>query len=193
MRLSSAALLLLLAAAGTADAQQNAHAPETARAAHRGAAPDSASPLGVFARLDGEWEGDAWMMVAPGRREAARQWERVTVQAGGTVITIEGRGVRAGTGGGEEVVHEAFAIMHLDHDGRTPLMRAFTSGGRWVDADLVVKSDGYEWSLGDPRGGRIRYEVTFGADGRWIERGYASRDEGRSWTQFMEMTLERKP
>lgn len=150
------------------------------------------SSLGVFAHLTGEWEGDAWMLT-PGGRHEARQWEKVEVHAGGTVIAVKGVGTEKVEAGEPRVVHDAFAIIHLDRDGRTPRMRAFIPGGRWVDADLMVLSDGYDWSMSDPRAGRIRYEMRVDGAGRWVERGFASRDDGKTWMQFMEMTLTRKP
>lgn len=152
---------------------------------------DSASPLGVFAHLAGEWEGDAWMIRGPGGRDEARQWERVEVHAGGTVIAVKGVGTMKTGGGRDTVVHDAFAIIHLDHDGRTPRMRAFVAGGHWLDVDLTVQPDGYDWAMTDPRAGRIRYEMRIDDAGRWVERGYMSRDDGATWHQFMEMTLTR--
>lgn len=155
------------------------------------AVTDSASPLGVFARLGGEWEGDAWMLRGPGARRDARQWERVEVHAGGTVIAVKGVGTEATASGESRVVHDAFAVIHLDRDGVTPRMRAFVPGGRWLDVELVVRPDGYDWAMTDPRAGLIRYEMRIDEAGRWVERGFMSRDDGGTWTQFMEMTLTR--
>jgi hypothetical protein len=162
-----------------------------AQATHAAAASDSSSPLGVFAQLTGEWEGDAWMLRGPGARHEARQWERVEVHAGGTVIAVKGVGTETTAAGEEQVVHDAYAIIHLDRDGRTPRMRAFVAGGYWLDVELTVHPEGYDWAMTDPRAGRIRYEMRIDEAGRWVERGYMSRDDGATWNQFMEMTLTR--
>ena len=113
------------------------------------------------------------------------------MHAGGTVISVKGVGTEKTTSGDEQVVHDAFAIIHLDRDGRTALMRAFVGGGRWLDVDLTVRPDGYDWAMTDPRAGMIRYEMRIDDEGRWVERGYMSRDGGATWNQFMEMTLTR--
>ena len=156
---------------------------------HTAASTDSASQLRLFAHLTGEWEGDAWMIRGPGGRQAARQWERVEVHAGGTVVAVKGVGTMKNDTGAEEVVHDAYAIIHLDRDGRTPRMRAFVAGGHWLDVELVVQPNGYDWAMSDPRAGKIRYEMRIDEAGRWVERGYMSRDDGATWNQFMEMTL----
>jgi hypothetical protein len=177
-----AVLLSLTVSAGPLSAQ-----------ATPGAAPaaDSASPLGVFAHLTGEWEGTAWMVRGPGARHEVRQQEWVQVHAGGTVVAVKGVGTATTEPGDAQVVHDAFAIIHLDRDGRTPRMRAFVAGGYWLDVELTVQPDGYDWAMTDPRAGSIRYEMRIDDASRWVERGYVSRDQGATWSQFMEMTLTR--
>jgi hypothetical protein len=148
-------------------------------------------PLGVFPGLVGAWEGPAWIVMGPDGRHDVLQREWVREVAGGTVITVQGIGKETSVDGTERTVHDAFAVIHLDRDRATPLMRAYTSAGNWQDMDLTLRDDGYDWGMDDPRAGRIRYEARFSDDGLWTEKGYMTRDDGKTWIQFFEMNLRR--
>ncbi|MEO8480101.1 MAG: hypothetical protein ABI542_10770 [Gemmatimonadota bacterium] len=154
------------------------------------AAQDSVSTLGVFANLQGTWEGSAWIVMGPDGRHTVRQRETVASAAAGTVITVRGVGVETLDDGTERTVHDAFAIVHMDHDGHTPVMRAFTAYN-WMDMKLTLRDSGFEWRMDDPRAGKIRYAMHLDPEGRWVEQGFASRDGGTTWSQFFEMTLSR--
>lgn len=184
MRFAHLAAAVLIAA--------TAASPATGQSAAPAQPTPAAASLGVFEQMLGEWEGDAWMLRGPGARHEVRQWERVERHAGGTVIAVKGVGTEHPAGGPPRTVHDAFAVLHLDRDGATPRMRAFVTGGRWLDVELTVHANGYDWAMTDPRAGQIRYEMRLDEQGRWVERGFMSRDEGNTWTQFMEMTLTRK-
>lgn len=159
------------------------------------AAAQTASPpsrLGVFGSVQGHWEGEAWMIRGPEGRVSVRQQEWVSLEAGGTVVTVKGLGTAA-RAGKTDTVHIAFAVIHasLSEEGKI-LMRAFTTDGRWLDPEITRTPNGYNWTMQDPRAGQIRYEMTLDDQGRWIENGYFSRDNGANWTQFMGMVLNRK-
>ena len=154
------------------------------------AAQDGGS-LGVFRDLTGEWSGEAWIIMGPQGKQTLTQREWVAPAAGGIVITVRGLGTERMPDGTDAVRHDAFAIIHLDHDGKTPLMRAFTANGNWMDMDLTILPAGYDWKMNDPRTGEVRYEMRFDDQGRWVEKGYATRDGGTTWFQFFEMTLSR--
>ncbi len=163
----------------------------TALAAPLTAQQVAPSPLGVFTHLVGEWEGSAWIVMGPDGRHNVSQRETVSTAAGGTVITVRGIGMEKLPDGTERIVHDAYAIIHLDHDGTTPLMRAFTAYN-WMDMNLTMTDGGYEWRMTDPRAGNVRYEMHLDEQGRWVEQGFASRDDGKTWTQFFEMTLMKR-
>lgn len=151
-----------------------------------------ASRLGVFGAYQGAWEGEAWMIRGPEGRITVRQQEWVSLEAGGTVVTVKGLGTisRAGK---LDTVHLAFAVIHpsLREEGAV-IMRAFTTDGRWLDPAITRTPNGYNWTMTDPRAGQIKYEMSFDEQGRWIENGYFSRDNGTTWQQFMGMVLTRK-
>lgn len=155
------------------------------------AAQDVPRPPEIFQKLVGNWEGDAWFQVGPGNRQQLRQREWLESVAGGTVISVKGIGTRTTPEGKVETVHDAFAVVHLDHDGKTPLMRAFTGQGHWMDIELTVRTDGFSWALTDPRAGLIRYDMHLDGQGSWVEEGFRSGDSGKTWTKFMGMTLTR--
>ena len=154
-------------------------------------AQSTTPPLGVFTSLEGEWAGEAWIIRGPQGKQTLTQREWVAPAAGGIVITVRGLGTERMPDGSDAVRHDAFAIIHLDHDGKTPLMRAFTANGNWMDMDLTILPAGYDWKMNDPRAGEVRYEMRFDDQGRWVEKGYATRDGGTTWFQFFEMTLSR--
>lgn len=155
------------------------------------AAQAPATPPEIFTRLVGTWDGEAWYQMGPGGRQEARQREWVEQVAGGTVIAVKGLGTMTMTDGSVRTVHDAFAVVHLDHDGVTPMLRAFTAQGHWMDMEITARVDGYTWTMSDPRVGQIRYEMTLDAQDRWVEKGF--RQVGDGWVQFMEMTLHRVP
>ncbi len=147
----------------------------------------NASPLGVISKLVGEWEGEAWTIRREGR-VTVRQKEWVSLEAGGTVAVIRGLGIL-----GADTVHQAFAVVHPDHEKTGHLMRAFTGEGHWLDPQIEITATKATWRMTDPRIGQIRYEITVDEQGRWIENGFFSRDNGATWTPFLGMTLVKKP
>ena len=156
------------------------------------AAPTPVSKVGVLASLQGEWEGDAWIIIGPGPegRRVVRQQEWVSTGAGGTVVIVKGLGTEKMADGKWVTRHDAFATIFTGRDGK-PAMRAFLADGSWMDMEFAVVENGYDWSMVHPQAGPVRYEMRI-VDGKWVEKGFNTRDKGATWTQFMEMTLSRK-
>jgi hypothetical protein len=179
MRLSS-----LVAISAFTVAVAGLPAPMTAQTP---AAPVS---LGVLA-LEGEWAGEAWMIRGPEGRQTYSQREWVELGAGGTVIKVRGRGTEKRADGTEQVIHDAFAVIHRNHEHTGLMMRAFTAHGQWLDMQIASQEGGYIWTMTDPRMGMVKYDMVFDARQNWIEKGFLSRDGGKTWMQFMEMTLAR--
>ncbi|QJR35350.1 DUF1579 family protein [Gemmatimonas groenlandica] len=154
--------------------------------------PAPPAPLSLFAKLVGEWEGEATAVMGPGARHLLRQTERVEAVAGATAFAVRGRGFEKMADGREQMTFDAFAVIYLDHDHATPRMRTFTmQGGNWADPEFTLTADGYQWSMRDPRAGLIRYEMKFDQEGRWVETGAVSRDDGATWFPIFEMKLRR--
>lgn len=150
----------------------------------------AADHLGIFRRLVGEWEGDAWFMRPEGRI-AVKQKEWVNTEAGGTMIAVRGLGV-ATMNGVERPVHQAFAVIHHNHERTGLMIRAFTAEGHWLDPEIKLTAHGYSWFMTDPRIGKIRYDMVLDEQERWHEDGFFSRDDGKTWTQFMGFVLTKK-
>ena len=125
--------------------------------------------LGVFTTLQGEWDGEAWMIIGPGPegRRTLRQQEWVSTGAGGTVIVVKGLGTEKQADGTWVTRHDAFATIYTGRDGK-PAMRAFLANGQWMDMDLEVVADGYTWRMVNPQVGLIRYDMRV-VDGKWFE------------------------
>jgi hypothetical protein len=150
------------------------------------------APLAFFSKLVGEWRGDAWIMMGPAGRQVSQLHETIDAVAGGTVFTVKGIGSTRLPDGTTRKTHDAFAVVYLDRDKVTPLMRAHVAeGGNWVEPELTLTENSYRWQMQDPRAGLVRYELQIDASGRWVEKGYRSGDAGVTWMQFFEATLER--
>lgn len=153
--------------------------------------PFDHSVLAFFDKLVGEWSGTAWYQQGPGARHEAVQREWVKWVAGKTALAVEGLGQEKMPDGTMRTVHDAYATIYVDRDGKTPRLRAFIATGQYQDMDLTLRADGYDWGMTVPGNIRVRYEMRFDAQGRWVEKGFMSRDQGATWTPFMEMTLSR--
>lgn len=135
--------------------------------------------------LEGTWKGTGWILMQQGKREEFNQTEHVAFRLGGLVLQIDGEGRKA-TG---ELIHQAFATMAIDPDGKTCHFRAYNQG-RFVDAPCQLPSAGLmQWSLDLPRG-KTRYTITLTPSGEWHEVGEFSLD-GKDWRKTFEMTLTR--
>ncbi|MGV3709057.1 MAG: hypothetical protein ACO1Q7_09455 [Gemmatimonas sp.] len=153
---------------------------------------ESPAALSLFAKLVGEWEGEATAVMGPGARHVLRQTERVEPVAGGTAFAVRGRGFEKMANGVEQMTFDAFGVIYLDHDHVTPRMRTFTmQGGNWADPEFTLTADTYSWTMRDPRAGLIKYDMLFDREGRWIETGALSRDNGVTWMPIFEMKLKR--
>ena len=143
--------------------------------------------------LHGRWEGTGTMSRGPGTEQAARVVETVQPKLGGAILVVEGIG-RIGAAGGadEKVVHHAMGVISYDADSNQYRMRAYRADGRFVDPTIVVEDKRIIWTFADPRAGTIRYTISINDNGQWHELGEMSRDGGKTFSQFFEMTLDRK-
>ena len=102
---------------------------------------------------------------------------------------IDGKGTAPVPGGGERVVHDAFATLAWDAAQNRHVMHAYRADGGAV-TDTPVLSDGrMVWGFTVPNGPRIRYTLNRTAE-VWHEIGEYSMGSD-TWTQFLEMTLHR--
>jgi len=155
-------------------------------------APDPAPVRAGIAQLDfmvGRWRGRAWQQRGSERVETAMV-ETVERRLDGTVLLVEGRGAVATPDGGERVVHHALGIISFDPRSGGYTLRSYLATGQWGDFALSLVDGGVSWTREVP-GGRIRNTARYTAT-EWHEIGEFSRD-GTSWSQVMELRLQREP
>ena len=135
--------------------------------------------------LIGEWKGEAWVQMGPGKRETAIQTEKVTSKAGGKVLLIEGLGKRKlENGSAGDVVHDAIALVSWDKTKKTYRSTPHVAQQESVDAtmDLTAKNT-LVWGFDTPNG-KIRYTIRLTAKGEWNEVGDFSP---RRWEELDEV------
>jgi hypothetical protein len=117
-----AALLLLLT--GATGLGQDAKAPAVQLEAMK-----------KLSFLVGEWKGESWTEIVPGKRQTSTGTETVQSKLGGLLLVIEG--VHKRKDGGKEagdVVHSAFGVISYDEKAKRYRFQAYTNRGNYVEA-----------------------------------------------------------
>ena len=140
--------------------------------------------------LLGKWQGAGWIEFNLGQRREFQQFETISPKLGGGAVVMEGLGTRKGADGNEIVTHEAIGIVVWDANQKKPLMRAYRTGGQYVDADVQLESNKLAWQFQLQGIGMTRYTIVLDDKGRWFEIGELSKDGG-DWRKFFETTLTR--
>ena len=169
------ALLLLLAAAPTAQAQGR---PDPAKLI---AAQQEA--LAKLAFMDGVWRGTAWSLLPSGEKHTITQTERIGPLLDGSIKVIEGRGYDSAG----KVTFNAFGTVSY-----SPATKAYTlhshAMGSVGDYALTPMTEGFTWEI--PAGPMtLRYTATI-KGGTWLEVGDRIQ-AGKEPVRFFEMTLKR--
>jgi hypothetical protein len=172
---------LLLAAAGTGRAQVM---PDLAK---------QHDQMRKVSFLAGRWEGEGWAQMGPGGREEFLQTEEVVWKLDSLVVQIDGLGRKKSPDGSAGAVsHQALGVLSYDEPGARYRFLAYTAEGRVADATATVAERSLVWSFGVPGGIQIRYTIMIDEKDQWQEIGEFSPDR-ENWTQFLQMTLRRKP
>jgi hypothetical protein len=139
----------------------------------------------------GQWKGDAWSSMGPGRRDTTMMVETIRKNLDGTIILIEGLGRRKMPPMEEgDIVHHAFAVLSYNDKKQSYRWQAWRiPGGIYTEIEPIVKEDKFYWSMETPRG-KMKYSVTLNDKGQWEEIGEFSSD-GQTWRQFFGMLLSR--
>ncbi|MDB5233629.1 MAG: hypothetical protein JWR44_622 [Hymenobacter sp.] len=160
--------------------------PATVSAQTAPSASDKIKPL-LF--LEGQWKGQGWIMLGPGKRSEFNQTESVERRLEGGILTIEGRGTDLQDA--KRVIHHAFATMAYDAPSSTYRMRAYKADGSYIDALATVNANGsVSWGFDMPKMGKVRFTMELNAKGQWHETGEFSPD-GTRWFPNFEMTLDK--
>ena len=155
-------------------------------------APDPAPVQAAIRRMDfmvGRWRGQAWQQRGS-ERVQTQMLEVVEAKLGGTALLVEGRGFVPVPGAEDRVVHHALGVISFDPRSNTYALRSYLSTGQSGDFALTLIDGGVIWTREVP-GGRVRNTARYTAN-EWHEVGEFSRD-GSTWTQVMEIRLQREP
>ena len=154
--------------------------------------PDPAVVQQAIAQLDfmvGRWRGQAWQQRGNDRIQT-RMHEVLERKLSGAVLMVEGRGTVPVPGGEDRVVHHALGVISYDPQTRSYSLRSYLGTGQYGDFAITLVDGGVSWSRDVP-GGKIRNTARYTAN-EWHEIGEFSRD-GATWTQVMELRLQREP
>ena len=153
-----------------------------------------AAQLEAMKKLDlwvGEWKGSGWAVAGRDQRHDFTIVERVRRKVGGSVLLVEGRGTRKDAKGQEIVVHEALAVLSYDDKAKRYRWQAHDLRGQAIEVEPKLVSGGLEWGFrSEGSGVTVRFTIKFDKK-RWHEIGEVSTD-GKTWTKFLEMTLQRQ-
>ena len=155
--------------------------------------PDSVQRVAIK-KLDwwvGQWKGEAWTSMGPGRRDTTNMVETIRKNLDATIILIEGLGRRKMPQMVEgEIVHHAFAVLSYDEKRKSYRWQSWRiPGGVYNETEPAVTEQSFQWSMETPRG-KIRYTATLNEKGEWEEIGGFSTD-GQTWRPFFGMLLRR--
>ncbi len=141
-------------------------------------------------RWVGEWKGSGWAAYGPGQRNEFTIVEKVQRKLGGSVLLVEGRGTKKADGG-EVVVHEALALLSYDDAAKRYRWQAHDLRGQAITVEPKLIDGGIEWGFrSGERGVTVRFTIQID-EKRWHEVGEVSPD-GKTWSKFLEMTLQRQ-
>jgi hypothetical protein len=147
------------------------------------------STVAPFALWLGEWKGSGWSMGPTGERTEFELTESVKERVAGSVLLVEGHGVRTSGAQKGAVSHDGIVLVYRDTSGRLRWNGHDAASGM-LDAEIIPGDRGFQWSFkADARGTLVRFIIALDTD-RWQESGDVSSD-GTSWTRFMEMTLRK--
>jgi hypothetical protein len=142
-----------------------------------------------FSLWIGEWKGTGWSVGASGERTEFELSESVKERIAGTVLLVEGHGMRTSGSRKGTASHDGLVLVYRDDTGRLR-WNGHEASSPTIDAEVIPGDRSFQWSFrtGAQRA-IIRFVITLDGE-HWTESGDVSTD-GASWIRFMEMTLSR--
>lgn len=135
--------------------------------------------------LVGEWKGEGWARMGPGKPEPFQVTETVQPKLDGMILVFDGLGKDSNG----KVGHHAYAVLSWDAAAKRYRFLAFRADGIVVDTEPEIGDRSMRWGFDIPQG-KIRFNLSFAEPGQWFETGEYSSD-GKEWVQFLEMRLKR--
>lgn len=142
-----------------------------------------------LAFMEGNWSGEANMMIRGQGNQKINQTEKVEYQLGGTIMVIEGLGKSFDDD--TKVVHHAFAVISFDEKTEKYRFQSWLENGLSGDYEAYFDDDGnFIWTMQSPNGGTIHYTISINEKGHWAETGKWSNGENQAF-EFFSMTLKK--
>jgi len=155
----------------------------------QGDAAKAKAALAPFAKLVGQWEGDAHVTIVPGQpAQVVRQHEDIQLTNGGTVLKVHGVGRSTDAATKGNVVFEANATVWYDNALNKLRMSAKTATGDSTEASIELRPDTLIWGF-PVQAGRIRFTIAYSTTD-WYEVGHFIR-EGMPPIPTIEMRLKK--
>jgi hypothetical protein len=139
--------------------------------------------------LEGNWNGEANMMVRGQGNQKINQTEKVQFQLGGTILIIEGLGKSVEDN--SKTVHHAFAVISYDEKSEKYRFTSWLENGLTGEYEAYFDDTGnFVWVMESPNGGTIYYKIKLDENGHWVETGEWSSGENQKF-EFFSMTLKK--
>lgn len=130
--------------------------------------------------LEGNWEGNGWMISQDQKRYEFQQTEEVKYQLSGTHLMIIGKGVSEG-----KVIHHALAMISPKSAEGKFDFSSYLQSGQKGSFSAEWKEGKFYWYPSE----QVRYVIQINDSGQWYEIG--EYNMGERWIQFFEMTLDK--
>lgn len=137
-------------------------------AAQAPSGPNLAAQREAMKKLDfmpGKWTGEASIYRGPGEPIKILQTEEVQYKLDGLILLVEGTG--RDTNG--KIVFRALATIAYDDAAKQYRFRSYNDG-RYLDTDLKVNDNGWEWGYAVGQG-RARFTMRLNGRDEWTETG----------------------
>lgn len=133
-------------------------------------------PADALGWMQGEWEGEGWIIDRGGERRIFSVDESVRPAAQGHVLQIHGVGRSDG-----RIIHDAAGFVTASADGFE--MRAVNMYGQALTAPMQVTESGFAWQLPMEDYGRVEYVAEYDGE-HWIETGSWCPNGGECMQNF---------
>ena len=142
-----------------------------------------------LAFLEGNWSGEANMMIRGQGNQKINQTEKVYYQLGGTILVIEGLGKSMEEN--PKTVHNAFAVISFDKKSEKYVFKSWLENGLTGEYEAYFNDVGnFIWVMESPNGGTIYYKIKLDENGHWTETGEWIGGENQKF-EFFSMTLKK--
>lgn len=135
--------------------------------------------------LSGNWEGTAYLFGQGGSKQEINHHLAFSPKLDGTVFLIAENALIA-----QDTLFGNIGFLGYDFLQSKYNLHAFTNGGAQMDAYVEVLGDKMIWRF-HAAGQIYRYTLSLNTQNHSHYIGEVSSDEGKSWTAFLESTLNR--